>query len=176
MYIKAPKAQAKLPSIFRNAMEFENYRYLVHFVIVQKVLEPIPGTISFYIMTDRGVAVGTNALCINQWLELHGLRRRAPVTELRIKHKLAYHPDALLDNRTPESIQYIQITQRVHTTVNTKEGMTISPDTIKIWRMITDGMTTKEIAAEMGVPNMNIYYHMRRMEAVSQETIDNLIA
>jgi len=162
----------ELKLVFKQILELEDYQKLTHFVWVKQYLEHIPGTYSVYAMYKNGIAVATNALCINEWLDAHNLPRRKPLHEQTIKRKLLFNRDdiAKIDNRT-DKFEWSprKPGRQPGAAVNGKHGKDIAT---QIWELHQDGHTPADISIAIGCTVANIYYHIRKEQKLLDKQAD----
>ena len=95
----------KLRAMFQRVLDLEDYKKLTHFVFLHTAFkEEIPGTYCMYHMHKEGLAIATNALCINEWLKLHDMPVRPKINDYTVQRKLLHNQDERIDNRTEESV------------------------------------------------------------------------
>ena len=154
----------ELKLVFKKILELEDYQKLTHFIWVKQFKQQIPGTYSVYAMYKDGIAVATNSLCINEWLDAHNLPRRKPLHEQTIKRKLLFNRDdiAKIDNRTDE-FQWTpkKPGRQPGAPVNGKHGKDVAT---QIWELHQDGHTPADISIAVGCTVANIYYHIRKQQ------------
>ena len=154
----------ELKLVFKQIIELEDYQKLTHFVWVKQYLEHIPGTYSVYAMYKNGIAVATNALCINEWLDAHNLPRRKPLHEQTIKRKLLFNRDDIdkIDNRSNE-FEYIprKPGRKKGAVITSKHGERVAE---QIWELFQDGHVPGDIAQAIGCTPANVYYHIKKIQ------------
>ena len=159
---KITKPELKL--LFKKILEIEDYKRLTHFVWVKQYIEHIPGTYSVYAMYKNGIAVATNALCINEWLDAHNLPRRKPLHEETVKRKLMFNREdiAKIDNRSSEFQWSPKKPGRTPgAIINGKHGKDVAS---QIWELHQEGHTPADISIAIGCTVANIYYHIRKIQ------------
>ena len=152
----------ELKLVFKQILELEDYQKLAHFVWVKQYLAHIPGTYSVYAMYKDGIAIATNALCINEWLDTHNLPRRKPLHEQTVKRKLLFNRDDIdkIDNRTNE-FEYTprKPGRKKGEAIIGKHGERVAE---QIWELHQDGHTPADISIAIGCTVANIYYHIHK--------------
>jgi hypothetical protein len=159
---KITKPELKL--VFKKILEIEDYQKLTHFVWVKQYKAHIPGTYSVYAMYKNGIAIATNALCINAWLDAHNLPRKRPLNEYTVKQKMLFNRDDIdkIDNRTDEFTEYRRKPGRIPgALVNSKHGKDVAE---QIWELHQEGFTPADISIAIGCTVANIYYHIRKQQ------------
>jgi hypothetical protein len=154
----------ELKLVFKKILELEDYQKLTHFIWVKQFKQQIPGTYSVYAMYKDGIAVATNSLCINEWLDAHNLPRRKPLHEQTIKRKLLFNRDdiAKIDNRTDKFEWSPKKPGRIKgQIVNGNLGKDVAT---QIWELHQDGHTPADISIAIGCTVANIYYHIRKQQ------------
>lgn len=156
----------ELRNLFKRQLAPDDYKKLTHFAWVKQIKAHLPGTYSMYIMHEGGIALATNAICINEWLNVHGQVKRRPVLQRTVDHKIRLNQDPRIDNRTDEW----SMIKKVERDPNT--GLTIySPRknlnpgeniTELVWEMFENGVETGVIATTLGFTAPNIYYHIKK--------------
>ena len=171
---KEPETITKpeLKLVFKQILELEDYRKLAHFVWVKQIKAHIPGTYSVYAMYKDGIAIATNALCINEWLDAHNLPRRKPLHEYTVKQKMLFNRKdiAKIDNRSDEFTAYKRKPGRIPgEAVNSKHGLRVSE---QIWELHQDGHTPADISVAIGCTVANIYYHIHKQRKRLDKVVD----
>lgn len=164
------KSEIKL--LFKHQIDLEDYQKLAHFVWVKQIKAHIPGTYSVYAMHENGIAVGTNALCINEWLDTHNLPRRRPLHEHTVKQKMLFNRDDIqkIDNRTDEFNVYKRKPGRkTGEAVNSKHGLKVAE---QIWELHQEGHTPADISHAIGCTVANIYYHIHKQRKRLDKVVD----
>ena len=147
--------------VLKRNIEPEIYRKFSHFVyLTTPIIEPIPGPYSMYYMYKDGLAIATNALCINEWLTLHNLPTRRPFAQFTIDHRIKANIGMDIDNRTPE-----------WTGTNRPPPVPRMP-IIKhseiretVWDLYTNqNFSTTDIARALDCTLPNIYYHIKKKQ------------
>ena len=154
--------KSEIKWLFRQILDVEDYQKLTHFVWVKQIKEHIPGTYSVFAMHKNGIAIATNALCINQWLDKHNLPRRKPMSEYTVKQKMLFNREdvAKIDNRTDEFTEYRRKPGRIPgATINGKHGKDVAE---QIWELHQEGFTPADISIAIGCTVANIYYHIHK--------------
>ena len=158
--VKIKSAELKL--LFKHQIDLEDYKRLAHFVWVEQIKTHIPGTYSVYAMYKDGIAIGTNALCINEWLDAHNQPRRKPLHEYTVKQKMLFNRDDIqkIDNRTDEFNEYKRKPGRkIGEAVNSKHGINA---TSQIWELHQEGFSMRDISYAIGCTVANVYYHINK--------------
>ena len=97
--------QNRIKFIIKRTLVRADYQKLTHFVYLDRAFkENIPGSYSVYCMCVGGIAIATNALCINEWLKLHDLPVRAPIIDSVVEKKLTFNSGLDIDTRTESSV------------------------------------------------------------------------
>ena len=171
----------ELRTLFKTALQVKDfkdngslsYRKLNHFVWVKQLKEQIPGTNSLYIFYKNGIAVATNAICINEWLDAHDLPRRREANITTIEQKIrANNGDTSIDNRTPESV--IQRGLRKSRLAYAKRIKTLPRENMgeEMWKMYDEGITIAEIARAFDVTPPAVHYHInKKLKKVDKTTV-----
>jgi hypothetical protein len=155
---------AELKFLFKQQIELEDYQKLSHFIWVKQIKEHIPGTYSVYSMYKDGIAIGTNALCINAWLDTHNLPRKRPLSEYTVKQKMLFNREdvAKIDNRTDSTSVVLK---RKPGRVQGKRyeesrcGINVRE---QIWDLHQEGFTPADISHAIGCTPANVYYHINK--------------
>lgn len=166
--------KSELKSIFKRELEHEVYQRLVHFVWVKKFKQHIPGTYSMYIMYKGGIAIATNALCINEWLDAHNLPRRKPLNETTVKRKLLFNRlDDIqrIDNRSSE-FGYQKAKPGRKRGVNIERSKHGTAVARQIWELYQEGHNPGDIAIAIGCTPANVYYHIKRYQKILDKNKD----
>lgn len=156
-----------LKLLFKRELEFEDFRKLTHFVFISKRWgEQIPGTYTVYHMCDDGVAIATNALCINEWLKANGLPVRRPINEYTAEQKISINSGHNIDNRTDQSIS-----MRNKTGKKPKHCSNLYVDdlSLDVWNWYTAGLTVAEISRRINCTPPNVYYHLNKYKKANPE-------
>ena len=152
----------ELKLVFKQILELEDYQKLAHFVWVNQYLAHIPGSYSVYAMYKNGIAIATNSLCINEWLDAHNQPRRKPLHEYTVKQKMLFNRDDIqkIDNRTDEFNEYKRKPGRkIGEAVNSKHGNNV---TKQIWELHQEGFSMRDISHALGCTVANVYYHVNK--------------
>ena len=169
MYRNHNKTKFELRSLFKRHLDSEEYRKLTHFLWCKKIKSNIPGTWTMYMWHNNGIAIATNAICINKFLVEHDLPKKRPMTEKHIQMKIRVNGTDKIDNRT-KKWTYYKIKKRTYaprTTPTPGEELREL-----VWKMyVEDNLTAVEISHKLGYTAPNIYYHLRKkyQEIKSQE-------
>ena len=168
-----PYNKYDLKIIFKQFLDVDDYKKLAHFVYLDKPYkEEIPGTYSVYHMMPNGMAIATNALCINEWLRLHNLPVRQKINPYTIAQKLIFNNnDKRIDTRTETSVNLKNIpgrkpradlrSSRDHNSAfNAPTG--ISNITENVWQWYSAECSVGEIAEQLGCTVPNVYYHINK--------------
>jgi DNA-binding CsgD family transcriptional regulator len=169
-----------LKNIFKQYLDVDDYKKLSHFVYLDKPFkEDIPGTYSVYHMMPHGIAIATNALCINEWLRLHNLPVRSQKKPYTISQKLTFNNnDKRIDTRTEISVNLKNIPGRKPATGS---GLRSSRDhnsafnaptgidniTENIWHWYSAECSVGEIAEQLGCTVPNVYYHINKYKKLN---------
>ena len=107
-------------------------------------------------MYKGGLAIATNALCINEWLTLHKLPTKEPLSHFTCTHRINANEGMDIDNRTPEwskeppPLKIPVFKMPVHSEIRET-----------IWDLYTNqNCSTTQIARALGFTTPNIYYHI----------------
>lgn len=168
--VKIKSAELKL--LFKHQLDIEDYKRLAQFVWVKQIKENIPGTYSVFAMYKNGIAIATNALCINEWLDTHNLPRRKPLHEYTVKQKMLFNRDDItkIDNRTDEFSEYKRKPGRkIGQAVNSKHGHNV---TKQIWELHQEGFTPPDISHAIGCTVANVYYHINKQRKLLDKPVD----
>ena len=158
MYHKPQKVSlTELKRVLKAGIEPEIYRKFSHFVYLTiPMRERIPGPYSIYYMYKGGLAIATNALCINEWLTLHKLPTKEPLSHFTCTHRINANEGMDIDNRTPEwskeppPLKIPVFKMPVHSEIRET-----------IWDLYTNqNCSTTQIARALGFTTPNIYYHI----------------
>ena len=159
---KIHKPELKL--VFKQFLEVEDYQKLAHFVWVKKYKTHIPGSYSVYAMYKGGIAIATNALCINEWLDAHNLPRRKPLHEQTVKRKMLFNRDDIerIDNRNSE-FEYVpqKPGRKQGAVITSKHGEIVAE---QIWELFQEGHILGDIAQAIGCTTANVYYHIKKKQ------------
>ena len=162
MYHKPQKVSIfELKRVLKRGIEPEIYRKFSHFVYLTKpMIEPIPGSYSIYFMHNGGIVIATNALCINEWLTLHNMKTKEPLSQFTCNHRMKANEGMDIDNRTPEWTKPLPppkmpvFKMPVHSEVRET-----------VWDLYTNqNCSTKQIAEVLGFTIPNIYYHINKKQ------------
>jgi hypothetical protein len=159
-----PINKSEIKWLFKKILDVEDYQKLSHFVWVKQIKEHIPGTYSVFAMHENGIAIATNALCINQWLDAHNLPRRKPLHEETVKRKLMFNREDIqkIDNRSSEFQWSPKKPGRTPgAAINGKHGKDVAS---QIWDLHQEGHTPADISIAIGCTVANIYYHIRKQQ------------
>ena len=147
--------------VLKRNIEPEIYRKFSHFVyLTTPMIEPIPGPYSMYYMYKDGLAVATNALCINEWLTLHNLPTRRPFAQFTIDHRIKANIGMDIDNRTPEWTGAAKPPKP-------PKMIIIKHSKIRetIWDLYSNqNISTGEIARALDCTRPNVYYHIKKKQ------------
>lgn len=162
MLPKPPKHSVlTLKRVLKKGIEPEIYRKFSHFVYLTiPMREPIPGPYSIYYMHNGGIVVATNALCINEWLTLHNMPTKEPLSHFTCNHRIKANEGMDIDNRTPEWTKSLPppLLPKVNINVHSKVRETV-------WDLYTNqNVSTKQIALMLGFTIPNIYYHIHKKQ------------
>ena len=163
----------ELRNLFKRQLAQDDYKKLTHFAWVTKLEFNVPGTYSMYIMYEGGIAIATNSICINEWLEAHGQPRRRPTLQRTVDHKIRLNQDTTIDNRSDKWSQFKNTPPRVPGTPYAERQNLNPGEDIRelIWDMYAyQHMGKIDIAKALGFTPPNIYYHikMKRKELDKQ--------
>jgi DNA-binding CsgD family transcriptional regulator len=126
-----------------------------------------------YIMHNNGIAIATNAICINKFLVNHDLPKKRAMTEKHVQMKIRVNGTDKIDNRT-KKWTYYKIKKRTYAP---RTAPTPGEELRElVWKMyVEDLKTAAEIASELGFSPPNIYYHLRKKYAeVKSKELDAL--
>jgi len=184
MYAKPQKVQKTPPHkryskyemrlIFKRVLDEADYRKLAHFVFLDKPFkENIPGTYSVYHMVEDGVIIATNAVCINQWLRLHGLLVRPALSEATVGYKIQANGTDAIDTRTPESVE---MRNRAKPRGRRPKVLTAEIDqiTANVWNWYTAGVGAGEISKRISCTPANVYYYLKKYKKHNPNWEDEL--
>lgn len=137
----------RIKGAFNRALTKDKYNKLVHFVMINQLLEECPGRYVCYRFYHNGIAVATSEPDINDWLELHGM------SSVETKH--------LVDT---EGKKVAQTRKNGFTKVkfNSIEGQHSHQIQDEIMRCLDAGETVKSIAKQLGCTSANICYHRNK--------------
>jgi hypothetical protein len=154
----------ELKLVFKQILEIEDYQKLAHFVWVKQYKAQIPGSYSVYAMYKGGIAIATNALCINEWLDAHNLPRRKPLHEQTIKRRMLFNRDDIqkIDNRSSE-FEYTPAKpgRKKGAVITSKHGEKVAE---QIWELFQEGHIPGDIAQAIGCTPANVYYHIKKIQ------------
>jgi len=146
------QAKSALRNAFRANIDYDDMQKLCHFAWVKKIKEHPPGTYVVYHFYQGGIAVATNALNINHWLEVHGQKPRPPVNPLYVEKVMKRNNyDKKIDNRN--SWKYKK-----------KVVKTLPPTEMQrdIWDKFTNyNFTASELATAYNMTVPGVYYHVK---------------
>lgn len=146
--------------IFRRILDEEDYRKLAHFVFLNKPFkQEIPGTYSVYHMYETGIIIATNALCINEWLRLHGLPVRKPLSEYTVNKKIQNNDSEAIDTRTPESVS---MRNRRPPAPKIPVAADLDNLTRNVWQWYHAGISAGEISKRINCTPANVYYYLKK--------------
>lgn len=165
MYRNHNNTKFELRSLFKRHLDQESYRKLSHFVWVKKIKSNIPGTWIMYIMHNNGIAIATNAICINKFLVEHDLPKKRPMTEKHVQMKIRVNGTDKIDNRT-KKWTYYEIKRRTYAPRKHATNTLNSEDLRElVWKMyVEDNLTAAEISHKLGYTPPAIYYHLKRKQ------------
>ena len=168
--VKIKSAELKL--LFKHQIDLEDYKRLAQFVWVKQYLAHIPGTYSVYAMYKNGIAIATNALCINEWLDAHNLPRRKPLHEQTVKRRMLFNRDDIerIDNRSSE-FEYTPAKpgRKKGQVITGKHGLKVAE---QIWELHQDGHSMRDISYAIGCTVANVYYHINKQRKLLDKTVD----
>jgi hypothetical protein len=149
----------EIKRVLKADIEPEIYRKFSHFVYLTIPLrESIPGSYSIYYMYKGGLAIATNALCINEWLTLHNLPTKRPLSHFTCTHRIKANIPMEIDNRTKEWTK--ELPPPVIPVFKIKEDSKMS-DTV--WDLYNNqNCSTKQIAKVLNFTVPNVYYHLKK--------------
>lgn len=155
------KKQMRL--VFKRILDEADYTKLAHFVFLDKPFkEQIPGTYSVYHMVEGGIIIATNALCINEWLRLHGLPVRKELSEYTVNKKIKNNRTVDIDTRTPVSVG-----------MRNTRGDALNPEdcsiTKNVWQWYNAGIGASEISKRINCTPANVYYYIRKYKKLNPE-------
>ena len=154
----------ELKLVFKQILELEDYQKLSHFVWVNQYLAHIPGSYNVYAMYKNGIAIATNALCINEWLDAHNLPRRKPLHEQTVKRRMLFNRDDIerIDNRNSE-FEYVpqKPGRKQGAVITSKHGEIVAE---QIWELFQEGHVPGDIATAIGCTPANVYYHIKKIQ------------
>lgn len=165
--------------LFKAELSDEDYKKLSHFVFLnQRFKEPIPGTYSVYHMVPGGIAIATNALCINEWLKLHGLPVRPGKSQYTIEQKILFNGnDKRIDTRTPLSTSMVNKRGRPAKVEGPGSGNweREAPEIqLDIWNWYSAGIHVNDIAQRLGCTVPNVYYHINKYKKANPKWKDDI--
>ena len=155
----------ELRLIFKEVLDEADYKKLSHFVYLDKPYKKqIPGTYSVYHMMPHGIAIATNALCINEWLQLHGLPVRPQKAEYTIAQKMMFNNnDSRIDTRTETSVNLKNNLKQGRPSVGSGNWTRPEADKLAdIWNWYSAGIHVNDIAIKLGCTVANVYYHVNK--------------
>lgn len=137
----------RIKGAFNRALTKDKYNKLVHFVMINQLLEECPGRYVCYRFYHNGIAVATSEPDINDWLELHGM------SSVETKY--------LVDT---EGKKVAQIRKNGFTKVKfaSIEGQHSHQIQDEIMRCLDAGETITSIAKQLGCTSANICYHRNK--------------
>jgi len=165
--------QNRIKFIIKRAIAKVDYQKLTHFVYLDKPFKQnIPGSYSIYCMCEGGVAIATNALCINEWLACHNLPVRAPIIDSVVEKKLIANTGLDIDTRTESSVAMrnkrgrkssIELLPRLSTEYNSPMSLRGDMElTENIWAWWSSGVGTTKLAERLNCTVPAIYYHLKK--------------
>jgi hypothetical protein len=143
------KSVTQLKAIFYRALAKDNYNKLIHFVVVDHIIEPMPGryvVYKFYKKTsakaNNRIAIATDCADIKDWLTLHSMVKKS----------------------TKNSVHFTQSKRHgcCKLKVNAEVGQHSDQIQDEIMRLLESGETMANISRSMGCTVPNLYYHRKR--------------
>tara|TARA_R110000824_G_scaffold277168_1_gene465440 strand:- start:1361 stop:1888 length:528 start_codon:yes stop_codon:yes gene_type:complete len=157
------RTKIAIRNIIKANCDEEEYKKLTYFEWVKHLKTEMPGTWHLYIWLEDGIACATNALCINEWLDLHGQGQKAPMADKVVNYKIEQNAPHNIDNRTEQwTKKESQLTKRSYDRGNRD---TIDPKSLTstIYNMYyNEKLNLKEIANIMDFTVPNIHYHIKK--------------
>ena len=164
----------RLKAMFQRVLDLEDYKKLTHFVFLHtEFKKEIPGTYCMYHMHKDGLAIATNALCINEWLKLHDMPVRPKINDYKVQRKLLHNQDERIDNRTEERVNMQNKRGR-------KPGIPNNFDpsadlTANIWSWHSAGLSSAKISRRLGVTPAAVYYHIKKYKKANPDYIKEFL-